>query len=84
MWDKTSAQHKSTTPIGILIAALYRKLSYKDPSQAEWARYFRDALAMTTGGGNWRLWPDLLTAESKAKYDLSNPYQSNWGLDIFD
>lgn len=84
LWHHESSSYKSTTTIGSLITALYKKIAYKDSNLDEWSRYFTDACAMGVGGGEWRVWGDLLSSGAKSCYDLSNAYNSSWGLDIFD
>lgn len=83
VWHHESSYYESTTTIGSLVTALYKKISYKDANLDEWSRYFSDACAMGVGGGEWRVWGDVLSPEAKSFYDLSDPYNSNWGLDIF-
>jgi len=45
--------------------------------------HFSYASKMGALGGNWRLWPDLLSPEAKSRYNLSDPYKSKWGADVF-
>ena len=83
IWREGTSHRESTTTIGSLLASLYQKMSYKDPSLEEWSRYFKRALPLP-GGGKFRVWPDILTPECKRKYDLNKQYSSNWGMDGYD